>query len=971
MSSEEKSWSAKENIQVFHHSDFKRQVGLNPSHESHSWDSAMTSLSLLLSLLGLPLSAAVLTGKCQITEGWLKPHTTEPLSLCPSAPDTGLVALCSNVTSLPGDLAPVPEQANALCVSGSIDGLSDGAFSNFPELRYLSITINMSIISPRAFLGLGKLQYLSIQHSDADCCKSWIPTEVFQPLHQLQTLEMKGIQLRGQRRVALPSQLQSFSVAKCCWQHFSELFSIFPLKSVPWVAVDNCGTERIPYSFSSKDQHRNRLGLNDSPSWPPKERISSEGENGSLLHSLRLSQFPLDLNELLALEVDKLDSLSLEKINLLPENQSFPICVLATRFSLRSLTFSQNYNKSFVGEELPACRLLKNLVLEGNELEHVDSLLLYKLPHLLSLDLSENHLHWDLCPAVYKTMNFTSGLQILDFSGNNGTTLPAFPFSCLPHLQELSFNRCGLRTFDPLAFSGLNHLKILNIRENNMIRLHFFPKLPFLTSLDLRGNDIEVFWRPVFQNLTLLRDLQIGSYQVIPEIYFSVPNVTLFGLESGILIIFHSLVTTAFSSVQNMSLSGCYNFQNTENHSFFPSVRILHWESAFHYCQSSRPFHRHFPLLEQFIYKHKVDELFASDHFNLSHLSKLRILEVHNLPEDHYSPKEVQYYFMDLPSLEVLKVVNSRMKYISAAFFRRKSNLRNLVLESEDFLALDRDIQDQIEEQAYLRYLHFSKVTFRCDCSNAWLIDWATRKKGMYVSGLEQADCLDVIWWHKKQKFVSFVERNCSDNAGFLLFIATFSLLFFFVTLPLLNATCGSDFLFLAYMLRAWWKGMWNHNKGRRFEYDAFVSYSSQDQEWVLQHLVLNLEHNGPPFLKLCLHNRDFVVGKAIVDNIMESLYSSRKTICVISRNALESHWCTLEMSLATYRLIAEQEDTLILLFMEHIPRNQLLAYHRLAKRVKRKTYLEWPKETAAQAAFWDKLRGILGQDKANGQEKM
>nr|XP_056720383.1 toll-like receptor 12 [Euleptes europaea] len=662
-------------------------------------------------------------GLVEDSQTFFGPGTTNATSVMEAY--TGLVVLCSNITSLPGDLAPLPEQVNALCLSGSIDALYEGAFLPFPELRYLSITVNVSVISPRAFLGLDKLQHLSIHHSDVGCSNISIPTEVFQPLHQLQMLDMKGIHLTGQREVVLPSQLQSLSVSSWSLQHFSELFSIFPsLRSVPQVTVNNCEMERMSCTLSSK-QHRNHPILAVSPSGPQEVRMNPEAPNGRLLQSLSLSQLCLAFSELLALEIEELDSLSLEEINLPNGSQACSICVLAARFSLHSLIFSWNYHTSFSGEELSGCHSLKNLVLEGNKLEHLDSLLLSKLPQLLSLDLSENRLHWDLCPAAYKTMNFTASLQVLDFSGNNGTTLPDSAFSCLPYLQELSFNRCGLKKIDPLAFSGFNNLKVLNLKENH-----------------------------------------------------------------------------------------------------------------------------------------------------------------------HYSPKEVQYYFTDLPSLEVLKVVNSNIRYISAVFFLGKSNLRSLVLEKEDFLALNSDIQDQIEEHGHPRYLHFSNVTFRY-------------------------------------------------------------------------------FLFLVYMLRAWWKGLLGHNKDRRFEYDAFVSYSSQDQEWVLKHLVPNLEQNGPPFLKLCLHNRDFVVGKAIVDNIMESLYSSRKTICLISHNALGSHWCSLEMSLATYRLVAEQEDTLILLFMEPIPRKQLSAYHRLAKLVKRKTYLDWPKELAAQEAFWDKLRDILGQHKANGHEKM
>uniref|UniRef100_A0ACB8EUM3 Uncharacterized protein n=1 Tax=Sphaerodactylus townsendi TaxID=933632 RepID=A0ACB8EUM3_9SAUR len=950
-------------------------IGMNPSHKFLLWDQTMMIFILFRSCLELPLSMAVLTGKCQVTEGWLKPHTAEPLSLCPSALDTGLVVLCSNITSLPADLAPVPEQVNTLCLSGNINVLYKGVFLTFPELRYLSITMNVSVISPMAFLGLDKLQHLSIHHIDVGCSNVSLPAEVFQPLHQLQMLDMKGVCLAGQKGVAFPSQLQSFSVSSCSLEHFSELFSIFPsLRSVPQVTVNNCKMEGMPYSLSSK-QHRNRPILAVSSSWPQEDRMNPEAQKGDLLQSLSLSQSPLALSELLALEIEALDSLSLDRTNPPNETQAYSFCVLATRFSLRSLTFSHNYYKSFIGEKLSDCHSLKNLGLEGNELENVDSFLLYKLPQLLFLDLSENHLHWDLCPAGYKTINFSSSLQVLDFSGNNGSTLPASAFSCLPYLQELSFNRCGLEKIDPLAFSGFNSLKVLNLRENhiNYLPLDSFSNLPLLTTLDLRDNNVERFARRVFQNLTFLRDLQIGSYDTLPEIYLSVPNVTTFGVETYLLISFHSMVTTAFASVQNMSLSGCYNFLKAEKNLFFPSVQMLHWEPALHECQSSQPFHQHFPLLEKFIYKHHIDGgLFSSKNFNLSHLSRLRILEVHNLPEDNYSPEEAQYYFMDLPSLEVLKVVNSNLRYISAAFFHRKNNLRNLVLEKENFLALDSDIQYQIEVHTLPHYLHFSNVTFRCDCSSAWIIGWATNMKGIYVSGLEQADCLDVTWWrHNRQKFVAFVEQNCSENAGFLLFIATFSFLFFFISLPLLNATCGSDFLFLVYMLRAWWKGLLDRNKDRRFEFDAFVSYSSQDQEWVLQHLVPNLEQNGPPFLNLCLHNRDFVVGKAVVDNIIESLYSSRKTICVISHNALGSHWCSLELSLATYRLMAEQEDTLILLFVEHVSRNQLTAYHRLAKMVKRNTYLDWPKEPAAQAAFWDKMRGILGQHQANGHEAM
>ena len=71
--------------------------------------------------------------------------------------------------------------------------------------------------------------------------------------------------------------------------------------------------------------------------------------------------------------------------------------------------------------------------------------------------------------------------------------------------------------------------------------------------------------------------------------------------------------------------------------------------------------------------------------------------------------------------------------------------------------------------------------------------------------------------------------------------------------------------------------------------YDAFVSYAHQDSDWVLDSLLKRLEepsHSracGP--CKLCIHQRDFVVGKPIIDNIIDSIAASRHTIIVLSNN--------------------------------------------------------------------------------------
>ncbi|KAL7852623.1 hypothetical protein SRHO_G00184080 [Serrasalmus rhombeus] len=110
----------------------------------------------------------------------------------------------------------------------------------------------------------------------------------------------------------------------------------------------------------------------------------------------------------------------------------------------------------------------------------------------------------------------------------------------------------------------------------------------------------------------------------------------------------------------------------------------------------------------------------------------------------------------------------------------------------------------------------------------------------------------------------------------------------------------------------------------------------------------------------LCLHHRDFQPGKPIIENIVDSIYGSRKTICVISHHYLESEWCSSEIQLASFRIFDEKKDILILVFLEDIPTHQLSPYHRMRRLVKKRTYLSWPKPGKDTQVFWQKLRVAL-----------
>ena len=79
-----------------------------------------------------------------------------------------------------------------------------------------------------------------------------------------------------------------------------------------------------------------------------------------------------------------------------------------------------------------------------------------------------------------------------------------------------------------------------------------------------------------------------------------------------------------------------------------------------------------------------------------------------------------------------------------------------------------------------------------------------------------------------------------------------------------------------------------------KWEYDAFISYCSDDRFWVHSSLMKTLEERYG--FKLCIHYRDFPVGGSIVDTIISKMNNSRHLIVVISDVSMNSEWCQFEL---------------------------------------------------------------------------
>ncbi|XP_059210221.1 toll-like receptor 2 type-2 [Centropristis striata] len=189
-------------------------------------------------------------------------------------------------------------------------------------------------------------------------------------------------------------------------------------------------------------------------------------------------------------------------------------------------------------------------------------------------------------------------------------------------------------------------------------------------------------------------------------------------------------------------------------------------------------------------------------------------------------------------------------------------------------------------------------------------------------------------------------------------------------------------FWFLKMML-AWLRAKHSSKRRRRhldgesdglLSYDAFVSYSERDASWVENFLVPELEEprqsdedsatrTPPRPLTLCLHKRDFLPGKWIMDNIISAMERSRRTVFILSENFVQSDWCRYELDFSHFQLFDGKAggEVAILILLEPLSKDDIpKRFYKLRKLMSSTTYLEWPQDEEKTGEFWRSLHQAL-----------
>ncbi|XP_049799782.1 toll-like receptor 4, partial [Schistocerca nitens] len=708
----------------------------------------------------------------------------------------------------------------------------------------------------------------------------------------------------------------------------------------------------------------------------------------SRLRRLSLSFCP----RLRALPADAFSGLeALEELRLVQDGFSSLALVAAALSplalpSLRALDLSENPLAAVAAGDLAplAGSPLRELRLDSCQLDFVHSAALSPLRNLSTLSLSGNALNEStLTELVSALVEGNSSLRVLELSGAGFQKRPpAELLSAVGRSGVTNLSLAGNRfqTLSAGAFPGMPRLRHLDLRDVAAVSVQegaLHPALlPRLQTLLLGGNSLPGASAGCLLPQLRSLDLSANSREK--------PSPSVFALGEN-----------SFAHMHNLSyLNLSYNNIHFLLKDTFGGLTNLDEELSLKHGHISRIEVGAFHDLNKLRFLTLEDNRLSRTNLTAGvfrGLDSLEVLLLGNCGITHLAGDPS--VFVHLVSLQYLSLERNAIHSISGAVFAPLTNLLGIDLSHNELESWKRGRVFDNNTRLDTVLLSFNRMTY---LSPAMLDDFSGRARvelgdnpficyaPLYknvrewlsanggsagnLSGEAAPACYSPDAW-RDRNLSQFLQALLDGTAAPVKPSAWWpgavggSLL---VLVLLVAAVCYNQRAYLRYWLFLARTDLLGRSCAGRsdralqsytnYQYDAFVSYSSEDRNFVVR-LVAMLE-NYEPFLKLCVFERDFQVGSAISECVLQSVALSRRTLLVVSDAFARSQWCRWEATLAQHQRIFGDEGALVIVKLGEVPGAHLTPTLRHLLRTR--LYLEWDPEPGKQRLFWQKLRAAL-----------
>ena len=130
------------------------------------------------------------------------------------------------------------------------------------------------------------------------------------------------------------------------------------------------------------------------------------------------------------------------------------------------------------------------------------------------------------------------------------------------------------------------------------------------------------------------------------------------------------------------------------------------------------------------------------------------------------------------------------------------------------------------------------------------------------------------------------------------------------------------------------------------------MSYGDDDAVWIKNILSRKLEKEWG--LRLCIRDRDFDVGEATADVIIDCIKKSRNVIFLITPSIGQEEWFTFTLDRAKYDLFVQNVNKIIVIAkgvsVGEIPPEVARIWPNIS-------FLKWPEEDTSIDNSWNKLK--------------
>ncbi|XP_004615739.2 toll-like receptor 4 [Sorex araneus] len=676
--------------------------------------------------------------------------------------------------------------------------------------------------------------------------------------------------------------------------------------------------------------------------------------------------------------------------------EDFPISHIR---SLKDLNVAHNFIHSFKFPDyfsnLPN---LEKLDLCNNKIQniyHEDLKVLRDIPlPKLSIDLSMNPLDF-IQPDTFKEIKLRELIFRSSFRNSN------IMKSCIQGLAGVKLDRLVLGEFrnikmlELLEISTLEGLCNLTIGEVRIVHLREFPKdttdifncfanasAIALVSLDLtqlrtfpkdfRWQQLE-FVRCEFEEFPILRLTSLSKLvftlsrgkMIFTDVYL--PNLEYLDISRNGISYMHCCSKKQFGTTKLKYLDISFNGIISMNSNFVGLEQLEYLDVRYSHLKQANEFSM-FSSLKSLIYLdisytqtqvvfHGIfDGLISLQKLKMSgnsflnnflpnifmQLANLTFLDLSNCQLEQVS----SVAFDSLPRLQLLNMSHNNLKELDTLPYESLSNLRVLDYSFNRIVAST--VQKLHQFPSNLTFLNLTQNNFACVCEHKSFLQWIKDQKKLLVA-TDQMLCKSPLNM-QGMPVLNFKNSTC-QMSNVVISLLVLTVLAVAVVLLLLYK------FYFHLMLLA---GCKTYGRGESV-YDAFVIYSSQDEDWVRNELVKNLEEGVPRF-QLCLHYRDFIPGVAIAANIIqEGFHKSRKVIVVVSQHFIQSRWCIFEYEIAqTWQFLSSRRAGIIFIVLQKLEKSLLKQQVELYRLLSRNTYLEWEDSVLGRHIFWRRLRKAL-----------